>query len=294
MKKSFIAAALIGLAALAGASGASAADATVKGVYWTTSGMFGPFDIRGLIPALPVDKSRQITIPVSMWIIEHPKGLVVFDTGNNVAVSDSMSNCKAYWAPGNCDFLKPSQKREDVIDMQLKKLGYSADKVKIVISSHSHLDHIGNIQMFPNAIHAIQKKELYQAWFPEKFQGRTSPGTFVMADIANAREFSYLELEGDYDLFGDGSMLILSTPGHTQGHQSLKVKTAGSGTIIISQDAVWMQENLDGYPAGLNYSVQDYTKSLQRLKMMRDIEGTKLFMAHDGEQFAANGNRWYK
>ena len=86
MKKSFIAAALIGLAALAGASGASAADATVKGVYWTTSGMFGPFDIRGLIPALPVDKSRQITIPVSMWIIDHPKGLVVFDTGNNVAI----------------------------------------------------------------------------------------------------------------------------------------------------------------------------------------------------------------
>jgi glyoxylase-like metal-dependent hydrolase (beta-lactamase superfamily II) len=181
-----------------------------------------------------------------------------------------------------------------VIDMQLKKLGYSADKVKIVISSHSHLDHIGNIQMFPNAIHAIQKKELYQAWFPEKFQGRTTPGTFVMADIANAREFNYLELEGDYDLFGDGSMLILSTPGHTQGHQSLKVKTAGSGTIIISQDAVWMQENLDGYPAGLNYSVQDYTKSLQRLKMMRDIEGTKLFMAHDGDQFKENGNRWYK
>jgi hypothetical protein len=55
-----------------------------------------------------------------------------------------------------------------------------------------------------------------------------------------------------------------------------------------------MQENLDGYPAGLNYSVQDYTKSLQRLKMMRDIEGTKLFMAHDENQYKAEGGRWYK
>ncbi len=269
---------------------ASSAFAQVK-VYWTTSGMFGPFDIRGLIPALPADKSRQITIPVSMWIIDHPKGLVVFDTGNNVAITE---NCKAYWAPGNCDFLKPSQKREDTIDMQLKKLGYSVDKVKAVVTSHTHLDHGGNIEMFPNAIHVIQKKELYQGWWPEKFQGRTTPGSFVMADLDNAREFNYLELAGDYDLFGDGTLQILSTPGHTLGHQSMKVKTGSGQTIIITQDAVWMQENLDGYPAGLNYSVKDYTDSVNRLKMMRDLENADLFMAHDGDQFKAKGARWYK
>ena len=286
MKKAKLVAALVGALCVAGSTGAFA-----QKVYWTTSGMFGPFDIRGLIPSLPVEKSRQITIPVSMWVIDHPKGLVVFDTGNNVAIGE---NCKTYWAPGNCDFLKPSQKREDVIDMQLQKLGYSVDKVKVVVSSHSHLDHIGNIEMFPKAIHVMQKKELYQAWLPEKFQGRTSPGSFVMADIDNAREFNYLELNGDYDLFGDGSVLILSTPGHTLGHQSMKVKLASGQTIIIAQDAVWMQENLDGYPAGLNYSVKDYTDSVNRLKMMRDLEGAELFMAHDGEQFKAKGSRWYK
>ena len=73
--------------------------------------------------------------------------------------------------------------------------------------------------------------------------------------MIGTREFNFLELDGDYDLFGDGSVMILSTPGHTIGHQSMKVKTASGGTIIITQDAVWMQENLDGYPAGLNYSV---------------------------------------
>jgi glyoxylase-like metal-dependent hydrolase (beta-lactamase superfamily II) len=287
MKKGIVAA-LLGLLCVFGSSGAFAQ--TVK-VYWTASGMFGPFAITGLIPTVPKEKQRDITIPISMWIIDHPKGLVVFDTGNNVAVSDG--NCKAYWQPGLCDFLKPNQKREDVIDMQLKKLGYSADKVKVVVTSHTHLDHAGNMKLFPNAVHVIQKKELYQGWFPEKFQGR-SDGAFVMADMAGTREYNFLELEGDYDLFGDGSVLILSTPGHTLGHQSMKVKTAGSGTIIISQDAIWMQENLDGYPAGLNYSVLDYTKSLNRLKFMRDIEGTSLFMAHDQDQYAAKGARWYK
>ena len=192
--------------------------------------MFGPFDIRGLIPALPDDKSRDITIPVSMWVLDHPKGLVVFDTGNNVAISDGADNCKKYWAPGNCDFLKPSQTRADVIDTQLKKLGYSTDQVKVVVTSHTHLDHVGNIEMFPKAIHVFQKKELYQGWWPEKFQGRTTPGSFVMADMDNAREFNYLELDGDYDLFGDGTVLVLSTPGHTLGHQSMKVKLPQSGT----------------------------------------------------------------
>jgi len=270
----------------------STAFAQVKGIYWTTSGFFGPFDIRGLIPALPADKSRQITVPVSMWVIDHPKGLVVFDTGNNVAISDG--KCKDYWAAGNCDFLKPSQKRSDVIDEQLKKLGYSVDQVKVVITSHTHLDHTGNIAMFPNAIHAFQKKELYQGWWPEKFQGRAVNGTFVLNDVAAARDYNYLELDGDYDLFGDGSVLILSTPGHTLGHQSVKAKLASGGSIIITQDAIWMQENLDGYPAGLNYSVQTYTNSLNRLKFMRDLEGAQLFMAHDQDQFAAKGNKWYK
>ena len=291
MRKATIVAAVVGLASLFGAS-AQAAEG-VK-VYWTASGKFGPFPITGLIPTVPKEKQRDITIPISMWVIDHPKGLVVFDTGNNVAISGGADNCKKYWAPGNCDFLKPSQTRADVIDSQLKTLGYDASKVKVVVSSHSHLDHIGNIELFPNAIHALQKKELYQAWFPEKFQGRSSPGTYVMADIDNAREFNYLELEGDYDLFGDGTVMILSTPGHTLGHQSMKV-TLGSGkTIIMSQDAIWMQENLDGYPAGLNYSVMDYTKSVNRLKFMRDLEGAEIFMAHDQDQYAKMGGKWYK
>jgi len=289
MKKASLVAAFVGAACALGSLSASAD--TVKGVYWTTSGMFGPFDIRGLIPALPMDKSRQIVIPVSMWVIDHPKGLVVFDTGNNVKITE---DCKAYWGEGNCNFLKPSQKREDTIDMQLKKLGYSADQVKVVVTSHTHLDHAGNLKLFPKAIHAIQKKELFQGWWPEKFQGRTPGGAFILDDLIGTRDYNFLELEGDYDLFGDGSVMILSTPGHTIGHQSMKVKTAGSGTIIMSQDAIWMQENLDGYPAGLNYSVQAYTNSLNRLKFMRDIEGAQLFMAHDGEQYKAKGGRWYK
>jgi glyoxylase-like metal-dependent hydrolase (beta-lactamase superfamily II) len=69
---------------------------------------------------------------------------------------------------------------------------------------------------------------------------------------------------------------------------------ASGRSIIITGDAVWMQENLDGYPAGLNYSVMDYTNSVNRLKFMRDLEGADLYMSHDQDQYAAKGNRWHK
>jgi len=270
----------------------SPALAQVKGVYWTNSGMAGPFPLNGLVPSLPAEKNREVTIPFNMWVIDHAKGVVVFDTGNNVAISDGQ--CKTHWTAANCDFLKPSQKRDDVIDRQLQKIGFSADKVKAVITSHSHLDHIGNIKLFPNAVHVIQKKELYQAWWPEKFQ---RPGdVFVMKDFDGpARDFNYLELEGDYDLFGDGSITVLSTPGHTLGHQSVRVRFPNGKTLIMAQDAIWFKENLEGYPAGLNYSVKDYNASINRLKMMRDLENGELFFGHDGDQFKqAGAPKWIK
>ena len=256
----------------------TAPSAQSQELYWTTSGFFGPFNIQGLIPTYP--KAKDITIPVSMWILKHPKGIVVFDTGNNVAISDGADNCKKYWAAGNCDFLKPSQTRGDVIDQQLQKLGIKVDDVKVVVSSHSHLDHSGNIAMFPKAIHV--------------FQGRETNGTFVLNDLVSARNYNYMELDGDYDLFGDGTVQILSTPGHTIGHQSMKVKLPKMGTVILTQDAVWMQENLDGYVAGLNFSVQAYSESVNRIKMMRDLEGAQILMSHDANQFAKMGDRWHK
>jgi N-acyl homoserine lactone hydrolase len=268
----------------------SAAVAQVKGVYWTTSGKFGPFNMQELVPSLPKEKAREITIPINMWVIDHPKGLVVFDTGNNAAVSDGA--CKKYWDGGMCDLLKPSQKREDVIDAQLKKLGFSPDQVKAVITSHAHLDHIGNIKLFPKAVHVIQKKELYQAWWPEKFQRGPA---FVMGDFDGpARDFNYLELDGDYDLFGDGSITIISSPGHTLGHQSVRVKLASGQTMLMAQDAIWFKENLEGYPAGLNYSVKDYNNSINRLKMIRDLENAELYFGHDQDQYAQKGGKWYK
>ncbi|UCD67083.1 MAG: N-acyl homoserine lactonase family protein, partial [Betaproteobacteria bacterium] len=198
----------------------------------------------------------------------------------------------AHWGAGSCNFLKPSQKRADVIDMQLKKLGYKMSDVVAVITSHSHLDHMGNVEMFPNALHILQKRELYQAWWPEKFQ--RSSGAHIMADYDDARDFNYFALDGDLDVFGDGSITVLDAPGHTLGNSSLKLKFANGDTFVIAQDALWMRENLEGYPAGLNYSVKAYFETADRLKYMSDLENAELFFGHDEQQWKEKGNRWYK
>ena len=290
MKKLGIAAAILVMVCVGASSVAamSHGDARIR-IFWTASGLLGPFSILDVLPTYPKDQDRDVMMPVNMYIIDHPKGLVVFDTGNNVAISDG--NCKSHWNSWICDNLQPSQTRAEVIDKLLEKVGYSVGDVKIVITSHSHLDHIGNIEMFPDAIHVIQKKELYQAWWPEKFQ---RGGAHVMADYDDARDFTYFELGGDYDLFGDGSMVVISTPGHTLGHQSVKVQLADTGTVLLTQDAVWVEENLEGYPAGLNYSILDYNKSVQRIKMLRDIENAQLWLGHSMNQYEKMGEKWYQ
>src|SRR5262245_24036366 len=106
MKKVGIVAALLGVLFVI----PSPALVQVKGLYWPTRGCLRCLPTTDLIPSVPAEKPRDVTIPVSMWVIDHPKGLVVFDTGNNAAISDG--GCKQHWAPGNCDGLKPSQKRD--------------------------------------------------------------------------------------------------------------------------------------------------------------------------------------
>ena len=290
MRKLVIAVAILVMVCV-GASSVAAMSHGAAGpkIYWTASGLFGPLPISALLPTYPKDQDHDIMIPINMWIIDHPLGLIVYDTGNNVAISDG--NCTSHWNEGFCGLLQPSQTRDDVIDKILERVGFSAGDVKIVITSHSHLDHIGNIEMFPDAIHVIQKKELYQAWWPEKFQ---RGGAHVMADYDDARDFTYFELNGDYDLFGDGSVVVISTPGHTLGHQSVKVRMAETGTVILTQDAVWVKENLEGHPAGLNYSILDYTNSVNRIKMIRDIENAQVWMGHSMEQYEAMGEKWYQ
>jgi N-acyl homoserine lactone hydrolase len=221
----------------------------------------------------------KVKAPVTMHIIQHPRGLIVFDTGNNVAVSDNQ--CASYWGAGLCGAFNIQQSRDEVIDRQLQKLGFRAEDVKYVIYSHFHLDHAGNIKMFPKAKHVVQKDELKGAWWPEKFQR----AAYVLKDYDGTRDYDFLELTGDYDLFGDGSVMILDSKGHTAGHQSVMLRLPRTGYVIMSGDAVYTAENEKGVIPGITWNTNESMKSIDKLKALRDTRTGQLWYSHEPAQY---------
>ncbi len=236
---------------------------------------------KGFLTAM-VDVGKRIKVPVAMYIIEHPRGVVLYDTGNADEVSDG--GCAGYWGKAICDGLVPIQTRDEVIDRQLTKLGYSVGDVKYVIYSHFHLDHAGNIELFPKATHVVQKAELRAAWWPEKWQR----GAYVLKDYDETRDFKFMELSGDFDLFGDGSITVLDTKGHTQGHQSVRVRLPKTGTLLLAGDAVYTPENEAGTTPGITWSTIHSMESIHRLKRIRDAEDGELWYSHGMEQYQSH------
>lgn len=271
--KTLVAACGFGLMGLT-ATAAGAAEGLK--LYQVTSGYL-ELD-KGWLTAMR-DVGKRIRIPVAMYIIDHPRGLVVYDTGMADDVSEG--GCEAYWGKGLCGAFTPIQKRNEVIDRWLEKFGYSVDHVKYVIYSHFHLDHVGNIELFPNATHVVQKAELKTAWWPEKYQR----AAFVLNDFDESRDFKFMEIVGDFDLFGDGSVVILDTKGHTQGHQSLIVRLPKTGTLLLAADAVYTPENEAGVIPGITWNTYESMRSIDRLKQIRDAEQGQLWYSHGLDQY---------
>jgi len=223
---------------------------------------------------------NRIDIPVPMYIIDHPEGLVVFDTGMNIAVVPD--NGAEYWGPVAGAFT-PTMSRDQAIDRQLQRIGKTVDDVKYVVHSHLHLDHVGNISMFPNATHVIRRAELQNAWWPERFQR----AAYVMSDFESTRSLNILELTRDLDLFGDGSIELIDTKGHTKGHQSMVVRLPNSGTMILASDAAYMAENLQGTVPGIVWNVEAAMDAIERMKLIRDVEGGQIILSHSMEMYSS-------
>lgn len=222
---------------------------------------------------------EPVQLVVPQQVIVHPRGVVLFDTG--IADDVAEGRCHEHWGEGLCDGMGATWSRDMVIDRKLAKIGHSIEDVKYVVYSHFHLDHVGNIELFPDAVHVVQRDEIREAWWPERFYS----GAFVMNDFDDARDFTYLELEGDYDLFGDGCIQIISTPGHTPGHQSLMVRLPKTGPVILTGDAAVNPDHLEGAPLGYVYDIQGSLRSVERLKQLRDRDGADIWLTHNMEQY---------
>jgi len=230
-----------------------------------------------------------IQIPVGFYVIKHPKGNILFDTGNN----DKLIQDPNYW-PAGLQGLKPAMTPDVAVDVQLKKIGLTPDDIKYVVVSHLHLDHGGNVGKFPNSTIVAQKSEIQNAFWPEPGTG----GPYVLNDVLSLRapNSNYpnaqkmIQLEGDLDLFGDGSVVIHRWVAHTPGSQMMTVKLKNTGLAILTGDNVYFRESVEkNLPPNivLAYKPDGFYRAYEWIRMMMATQKADYFTAHDPDAFKA-------
>src|SRR5574337_716646 len=153
-------------------------------LYVFTSGSLGGFPKA----ALQIGGQGNIDwAPVGFYVIKHPKGNVLFDTGNN---DKTIQDAAGWWGPLAKGFgLKMTA--NDAIDVQLGKIGLKPDDIKYVILGHMHLDHAGNMSKFPNATFVIQNDELKAAWWPDVGYSIY----YIPGDFADSKKYNIIRLD---------------------------------------------------------------------------------------------------
>lgn len=220
--------------------------------------------------------SGHMTVPVCGYLIDHAKGRAVFDTGLHLNTqTDQVSYMGAkFHAHQQCHF-QPGEE----ISERLKAMQIAPESVNYVINSHLHFDHCGGNGLLPNADVIIQGKE-----YDHARSGEGGPG-YIENDWATGQSFKVIE--GEHDLFGDGSVVILPTHGHTPGHQSLRVQTELGGEFVLCGDACYLKDNLDNLQ--LPGVLADPEATLAVLKRFQDMQagGATLMFGHDPDQWMA-------
>jgi N-acyl homoserine lactone hydrolase len=220
-------------------------------------------DISRWSPGVNVGKSMPFVD--NCYLIHHTTGWMLWDTG----VSDAIAAMPDGLAPA--DPKATHWKRPKTLASQLEQLGVKQSDIKFLAVSHTHPDHTGNVEMFPNAMLFVQKAE-YE-WPGANNAPRFKP------------EHPATKLEGDRDIFGDGSVTIIATPGHTPGHQSLLVKLPKTGALLLTGDAVHFKSNWDnrGVPSN-NFDKDKTAASMQRMADVLANEKAQLWINHDKAQ----------
>src|SRR5204863_4889806 len=256
------AAALIAAFAVLSLPAAPADAAGVERLYVMQCGQGSAPDLSRWTPGLNV--GVPVDVVDNCYLIRHAQGWLLWDTG----VGDALAALPEGRAGQNG---APTWKLAKTLEAQLGEVGVKPADIKYVAISHTHPDHIGNVELFPNSMLLVQKAE-YE--WPTPFgAGRFKP------------EHPATKLEGDHDVFGDGSVTIISTPGHTPGHQSLLVKLPKTGAVVLSGDAVHFQANWDHRVVpSMNVDGEQTKASMERLAEILAQEKATLWINHDKAQ----------
>jgi len=200
----------------------------------------------------------KVQFVFSCYLVKHGDDYLLWDTGHAMTTPNV--------AP-----------KVSLVDL-LAKIDLKPEQIKYVGISHYHADHTGQVASFPKATLLIGAREWDAISAPKPAEGVNYKPFEGWIKGENKVE----PLTLDKDVFGDGSVMVLRTPGHTPGHQSLLVKLPQTGNIILSGDAVHFRENYEsvGVPA-FNYDRAQTIASIERIKKLVATFKANLIIQHD-------------
>ena len=205
-------------------------------------------------------------VPACVFLIDHPDGLALFDTGfSDRFVGLEKGLGKIVDMPA-----------EHPVAERLRAMEIDPASIDWIINSHLHLDHAGGNHMLPNATVIVQDSE-----WDFGFSGEDT--AYATEDFDTGQPI--MRINGEHDLYGDGSVILFPTPGHTPGHQSARVRTM-TGEAVLAGDCCNFRRSLDEMrmPDQV-HNADHYRGSLSRLSQLRRA-GAQIFYGHDPDFWA--------
>jgi N-acyl homoserine lactone hydrolase len=212
-------------------------------------------------------------LSVGCYLIVHPKGTLMWDVG---AVPDSALK------PGEKSALEGYATITETLKSQMEKIGYKPSDIEYLAFSHYHYDHVANANQFAGATWLARKVERDAMFAPKLPDNKMNPANYSALKDAK----TILIPTDDYDVFGDGTVVMKLAPGHTPGHQVLFLKLKKTGPIVLSGDLYHYPEErkLKRVPT-FEFDQQQTVETREKIEEFLKESGAQLWIQHD---YAAN------
>jgi N-acyl homoserine lactone hydrolase len=229
-----------------------------------------------------VNIGKPVDISVNCYLMRDSQGYFLWDTG----ISDQVASMPEGWFPTNNPKTDIHWTRAKTLESQLTAIGVMPSDIRYIGISHTHPDHIGNVERFPNVPVLIQKAE-YDYYFAPGKEGVAKPPSDTTPTFS--KEHPVQLVQEDLDVFGDGAVMIVYTPGHTPGHQSCLVHLQKTGWLLLTGDAVHLQENWDNRRIPYFSTMPPEQKiqtllSMQRMADLMTFYRAQLWINHEKTQ----------
>ncbi len=209
----------------------------------------------------------------AFYVISHPNGNLMWDAG----LPEGLVGLPEPFTDPSGAF---TVSRRDSVVNQLKSIGMEIDDIQYIALSHTHFDHSGHANTFKNSTWLVQEIE-FDSITSETSQKANADNYNAIKELTKTKK-----LNGDFDVFGDGSVVIKSMPGHTPGHQVLYVDLPEHGPLLLTGDLYHLYENREHKRVPIfNFDVEQTLKSMDAFEAFAKEKNAKVYLQHQKEDF---------